>query len=121
MDNDDRAETAEALLASGGVISVQVLNEVANVSRRKLGMSWADVGEALAAMRVLCPTTVPLTMETHDAALRIASKYGYGMYDSLIVAAALQAKCTILYSEDLHDGHLIDDRLTIRNPFRPSP
>ena len=114
---DERTSKAEALVANGGVISVQVLNELASVSRRKLGLSWEDVGDALAALRVLCPSATPLTTDTHDAGLRIAAKYGFPFYDALIAAAALEAECTTLYSEDFQDGQVIEGRLTVRNPF----
>jgi len=114
---DARTETAEGLLATGGVVSVQVLNELAAVARRKLAMSWEETTEALAAIRVLCPAPLPLTVETHDAALRIASRYGFHIYDALVVAAALEAECTTLYSEDLQTDQVIDGTLTIRNPF----
>lgn len=114
---DERTETAEALLAAGGVISVQVLNELASVLRKKLRMSWEEVGDALAAIRTLCPSPAPLTTDTHDGGLRIAVNYGYTIYDGLIAAAALEAKCTTLYSEDLQDGQVIEGRLTVRNPF----
>lgn len=114
---DDRTAKAESLVTSGGVVSVQVLNELASVSRRKLKMSWLDIGDALDAIRVLCPSPVPLTMDTHDAGLRIASKYGFSIYDALIAAAALEAECTTLYSEDFQDGQVIERRLTVRNPF----
>ena len=114
---DERTAAAEALVANGGVVSVQVLNELVSVARRKLGMPWQEIGEALAAIRTLCPSPVPLTIETHEAALRIATQYGYQIYDALIAAAALEAECITLYSEDLQDGQVIDTRLTIRNPF----
>jgi predicted nucleic acid-binding protein len=114
---DERTSTAESLVANGGVVSVQVLNELASVSHRKLRMSWPDVADALDAIRVLCPAPIPLTTETHDAALQIAGKYGFSFYDALIAAAALEAECTILYSEDLQDGQVIEKRLTVRNPF----
>ncbi|HUC75372.1 MAG TPA: PIN domain-containing protein [Vicinamibacterales bacterium] len=114
---DERTPKAEALVANGGVVSVQVLNELASVSRRKLGMSWQDIGEALAAVRVLCPLPTPLTTDTHDLALRVAEKYGFQFYDALIAAAALEAECTTLYSEDFQDGQVIERRLTVRNPF----
>ena len=114
---DERTDTAEALLAGGGIISVQVLNELANVSRKKLRMSWEEIDEALAAIRVLCPSPVPLTIETHDTGRRIAEKYGYSMFDGLIAASALDAECDTLYSEDMQDGQVIEGRVTIRNPF----
>ncbi len=114
---DDRTPTAEALLAGGGVVSVQVLNELASVAHRKLRMAWPDVMAALAAIKILCPSPLPITVETHDAALRLAVRHGYHSYDALILAAALEGECTTVYSEDLHSGQVIDGRLTIRNPF----
>lgn len=114
---DERTSKAEALVLNGGVVSVQVLNELASVSRRTLGMSWEEIGDALAAIRALCPCPMPLTVETHDAGLRIAAKYGFQFYDALTVAAALDTECTTLYSEDFQDGQVIEGRLTVRNPF----
>ena len=116
--DDSRSTRAEQLLATGGVISVQVLNEFVSVVRRKIGMPWEEVIEALDAIRILCPSPIPITLGTHEAALKIAQEYGFGIYDSLIAAAALEADCPTLYSEDLQDGQVIDKQLTIRNPFR---
>lgn len=115
--HDERTAPAEVLLAAGGIVSVQVLNELAAVARRKLRMSWEEITEALAAIRALCSAPVPLTVDTHDAALRIASRYGFNLYDALVVAAALEAECATLYSEDLQTNQIIDGTLTIRNPF----
>jgi predicted nucleic acid-binding protein len=115
--HDERTAPAEALLAGGGIVSVQVLNELAAVAHRKLRMSWEEITEALAAIRMLCPAPVPLTVETHDSALRIASRYRFHTYDALVVAAALEAECTTMYSEDLQSDQVIDGTLTIRNPF----
>lgn len=116
-ENDPRSARAEELLSSGGVLSVQILNEFVSVARRKILMSWSEVTEALNAFRVLCPSPLPITIEVHEAALKIAEKHGYNIYDALVVAAALEAGCTALYSEDLRDGQKIDGQLTIRNPF----
>jgi predicted nucleic acid-binding protein len=118
LGEDERTASAEALIAIGGVVSVQVLNELTAVARHKLGMTWNEIEEALAAIRILCPSPVPLTIETHEAGLRIAAEYQFHIYDALIAAAALECECTTLYSEDLQDGQVIDGRLTIRNPFR---
>ena len=115
--NDSRSNRAEELLREGGMLSIQVLNEFVSVARRKLLMSWQEVTDALAAVRVLCPDPVALTLEVHDAAVKLSQKYGYGIYDGLVVAAALDAGCTTLYSEDLHDRQVIDGRLKIQNPF----
>jgi predicted nucleic acid-binding protein len=113
-----RAAMAEKLLADGGWISVQVLNEFAAVARRKLDMSWEETREALLAIRALCETPTPLSIETHQAALEIAARYGYQIYDALILAAALESHCDILYTEDMQNGQSIGP-LIIRNPFLP--
>lgn len=118
LKNDPRSEPAEELLSVGGVISVQVLNEFVSVARRKFKMPWEDVRVALQWIRILCSDTLPLTIETHEEAVRIAERYEYQIYDSLIVASALEAKCGVLYSEDLRDGQVIDGIMTIRSPFR---
>jgi len=115
--DDPRADAAQELLARGGVVGVQTLNEFVSVAVRKLRMPWTEVLDALSAIRVLCPSIIPLTIETHDQALRLAGRYRYHIYDSLVIAAALQASCSTLYSEDMRDGQVLDS-LTIRNPFR---
>jgi predicted nucleic acid-binding protein len=115
--DDPRNARAEELLASRATISVQILNEFVSVARRKISMPWPDVKEALDAFRVLCRSPLPVTVELHEAAIQISEQYGYGIYDALVVAAALEAGCAILYSEDFQDGQTIDGRLTIRNPF----
>lgn len=116
---DLRSDRARALLAEGGMISVQVLNEFASVARRKLNRAWPEIMQALADIRALCPPPLPITLATHEAALGIAGRLGYRLYDSLIIGSALEAGCATLFSEDLQDGQVIEGRLTIRNPFRP--
>ena len=118
VSGDSRRERAQQLVEQGGTISVQVLNEFVSVARRKMRMPWEDVIDAMDAIRVLFPSPVPITLDTHEAALNIAQQYRLGIYDALIAAAALEAKCSTLYSEDLQDGQVIDKLVTIRNPFR---
>jgi predicted nucleic acid-binding protein len=112
----DKANQAEEIVRAGGLISVQVLNEITNVARRKLAMSWVEINEVLALIRSICPTE-PLTIETHDRGRLVAERYGLSVYDAMIVAAALLAGCKTLYSEDMQDGLLIDYQLHICNPF----
>jgi len=114
---DARSQRAEILLAAGGTLSVQVLNEFVNVARRKLNKRWEEVRRALGILRVFCPDPAPVTIETHDRAVQIAERYGYSIFDSLIVAAALERQCETLYSEDLQAGQVIEGRLRVRNPF----
>ena len=114
--DDVRGRVAETLLAAGGALSVQVLNEFVAVSRRKLDKSWEEVRRALTVLRVFCPEPVPITVETHERGVHIAERYGYSIFDSLIIAGALNAGASTLYTEDMRDGQTIDG-LTIRNPF----
>jgi predicted nucleic acid-binding protein len=116
-EDDPRSGQAEELLASGGAVSVQILNEFTAVARRKLQMSWADVAEAVEAFLVLCPDPIAISLDTHHAARGIAERHGFNIYDALVVAAALENGCSTLYSEDFQDGQVIDGRLTVRNPF----
>jgi predicted nucleic acid-binding protein len=111
-----KADRAEELMAVGGRVSVQVLNEVAAVASRKLGLSWDDISEIIAQVRAVC-TVEPLTIETHERGLALASRYRLNVYDAMVVASALLSGCTLLYSEDMQDGQVFDGRLTIRNPF----
>lgn len=115
-----KANRAEELLASGGTISVQVLNEFVSVASRKLRMPWAEIREVLAQVRAVC-VVEPMTVETHERALKLAERYGLSIYDALIVAAALLAGCNTLQSEDMQNGQLIDRKLKIRNPFAALP
>ncbi|HWN76239.1 MAG TPA: PIN domain-containing protein [Candidatus Udaeobacter sp.] len=115
--SDARAARAEELLIAGGVVSVQILNEFAAVARRKLQLPWAEVAEAVVAFLVLCPSPVPITLEIHQAARTIAENLGCNIYDALVLAAALDAGCDVLYSEDFQDGQKIEGKLTVRNPF----
>lgn len=112
-----KAARAEEILKAGGVISVQVLNELASVARRKQALTWAEIDEALGLIRSLCPV-VPLTVEIHDQGRRLAERHGLSVDDALIVAAARLHDCQVLFSEDMQDGLLVDERMRIRNPFR---
>jgi hypothetical protein len=116
MGNDSRSAVAESLLAKGGVTSVQALNEFTAVATRKLKMELPEVEQALDAIKVLCPSPLPVTIETHESAMDICARYGYQIYDSLMIAAALKASCRTLYSEDMQNGQRIEG-LVIRNPF----
>jgi predicted nucleic acid-binding protein len=112
-----KADRAEALIAGGGAVSVQVLNELANVARRKMRLSWTDTNAFLSMLRGLL-TVHPVTLETHQTGLALAERYGLSIYDALIAAAALHAGCDTLWSEDMQHGMALDEGLRIVNPFR---
>ena len=112
-----KADRAEKLIAAGGVISVQVLNEITNVARRKMGFSWTETRAFLSMIRGLLPVR-PLTIDTHETGLALAERYGLSTWDAMIAASALHADCDTLWSEDMQHGVALDDRLRIVNPFR---
>ena len=111
-----KAQRAEALVREGGTISVQVLNELANVARRKIGMAWTEVRAFTGTLCSLLQI-IPLDARIHGQGLRLCERHGFSVYDGMIVAAALEAGCEVLWSEDMHSGLRVEDRLTIRNPF----
>lgn len=111
-----KAAKARSLLLEGGTISVQALNEVANVGRKKLKMPWTELGGLLDGLKGLM-TIVPIDLKTHETACRLAWRYKFSFYDAAIVASALLAGCDMLWSEDMHNGLVVDGCLTIRNPF----
>ena len=111
-----KADRAQELVAEGGTISVQVLNEIANISRRKMGLSWAETRNFLLMIRGLFKVE-PITIEIHDVGISLAERYQLSVYDSMIVSAALSAECDTLLSEDLQNGLLINGRLRVLNPF----
>jgi len=112
----EKADRAESIVREGGLISVQVMNEITNVARRKLAMPWKEISEFLFLIRSVCPV-VPLTIETHDTGRYLAERYQLSLYDAMIAAAALLSECDILYSEDMQNGMTIEGRLNIQNPF----
>jgi predicted nucleic acid-binding protein len=111
-----KADQAEAIVGSGGAVSVQVLNELASVARRKMRMSWQDTHAFLSLLRGLL-TVHPLTVDTHETGLALAERYNLSTYDAMIAASALHADCDTLWSEDMQHGMALDGRLRIVNPF----
>lgn len=116
LDDGPKRDRAEALLAQGGTISVQVLNEALVNCLRKARMDQEEAQEFLHGIRQLCQVR-DLDLHTHDLGMALQGRYGVSVYDSMIVAAALIADCEILWSEDMHDGLLVEGRLRICNPF----
>jgi predicted nucleic acid-binding protein len=112
-----KADRAEKLIAAGGVISVQVLNEITNVARRKMGMSWTEARAFLSTIRGLL-SVQPLTIDSHETGLALAERYGLSTYDAMIAASALHADCDTLWSEDMQAGIVLDGRFRIVDPFR---
>jgi len=115
---DARAVTAQQLMGSPFVLSTQGLNEFANVARKKLKHPLEQIEEAIEALSKLASTIVPMDQQMTIAALKLVRRYNFAFYDALMVAAALKASCKRYYSEDLQDGLIVEDKLTVINPFR---
>lgn len=112
-----KAERALAAISAGGAISTQVVNELANVARRKLKLSWHETHVLLDTVRSLLATH-DLTVAVHEDGLRIAERYQLSIYDAMIAASALAAGCDVLLTEDLQHGMMLDGRLRVVNPFQ---
>jgi len=107
---------AAQVIDAGGIVSVQVLNELANVLRSKKRLDWNEVVEALDLVIDLLDVA-PVALDTHKLAIDLALRYGIHIYDANILAAALLAGCDTLYSEDMQNGLLVEGRLRVVNPF----
>ena len=110
-----KAETAARLLSQKGVVSVQVLNEISNVMRRKWQMAWAEIHDFLHVLMPVCIIR-PVTLSVHHLGLDLARRHHFSIYDAMIVAVAIGAGCRVLYSEDMQHGFTVG-RLHIINPF----
>ena len=102
----------------GSAMSVQGLNEFANVAWRKVGMTWPEIGGALADLRMLCSPILPMDIRVHEDTLRLAERHAFAFFDALMIANAVQAGCSTFFSEDMQDGMEIDGTLRIKDPFR---
>ena len=111
-----KAQKTQALLAKRAVISVQVLDEFANVARRKLDMPIAEIQAILQDIRHFCQV-LPLSLATHESGLVLCERYDFALYDAMIVASSLEAKSVVLWSEDFQHGLQVNEKLTINNPF----
>jgi len=113
-----KAPVARSTLASADYLSVQVLNEFANVTVRKRGRSWADAAWGVTRLRDSVDEICGVDAVANAEALRLAVRYQLSFYDSLMLAVALAGGARTIFSEDMHDGLVIDDMLRVVNPFR---
>jgi len=113
--DEKKQRISKRLISQNAIISTQVLQELTNTLHRKMGVDYNIVRSILQECLKNCDLNTN-TSETVFSALDIAKRYDFSFFDSLIVAAALESKCTILYSEDMqHNQHI--ENLIIKNPF----
>jgi predicted nucleic acid-binding protein len=116
-DEPDKQKAAVGLLALRPVISTQTLSEYINVVRRRLSLPKNEIIEVCLQNIEMC-LLQPVNITTLQCAQILLKHYDFQLFDSIIVASALEANCHILYSEDLQDGLVVDKRMEIINPFR---
>ena len=115
----EKGDRARALFASGGKLSVQVLNEFTAVSRRKQVREWREIAEAISDVLTMVDPPLVLTLDLHQSARVLAEGHRLSFYDAQIIAAAIEAGCDTLFTEDMQHGRAIGG-LTIVNPFLAS-
>jgi predicted nucleic acid-binding protein len=109
--------TLDLLQSSDVVTGVQVFNELCNVSHRRK-FDWMKTKEMLATLQLLSADVVPLTLDIHRRGISLHERYQFHFYDALLLSAALESGCAIFYSEDMQHNQLIENKMTIKNPFR---
>ncbi|MDM9623752.1 PIN domain-containing protein [Rhizobium sp. S96] len=117
LSEDSKALVAQSLLLEPFAMSVQALNEFANVGRKKLNLSWPEIESAVDALTTMAATISSLNLSTTKGAIDLAKRYNLAFYDATMLSAALAMGCTRYYSEDLQHGLIIDGRMTVINPF----
>lgn len=114
--SDHRVGRAREVFTQGGIVSVQVLNEFVDLARRKFNHPWDRIHNLLRAIELCCGEAQPITAAVQSQALAIAARHNLRIYDATILASALESRCNILYTEDLHHGQTLEG-LRIENPF----
>ena len=117
-DEGQKADLAAEVIQRAHFVSVQLLNEFANVTFRKQGLSWHEVSAKITDIRLAVAKILPLDDSANVTALRIAARYQLSFYDALMLAVALSGGARTFYSEDMHHDLLIDDTLRVVDPFR---
>src|ERR1035437_1135011 len=117
--DDDRKQIAKAIITECNIISLQVVNETVYVLMRKFNFTPKEVDKVIEFMRQNFVIS-DLNILILDQTVKILVKYGFSFWDSMMVAAALKNHCSILYSEDMQNNQIIEDRLQIINPFKKS-
>ena len=102
---------------TGSYISLQVIQELSNTLNKKFNLNWDQILMAIDEL-VENYSVITNDLPIVKSACELANKYQFSFYDSLIISAALEANCNILYTEDLQHNQLIENKLRIINPFK---
>ena len=116
LDEPDKRAIAISLCEHYAVISFQVMNEISNVLTGKFNLDPNDVAAKLDELSNSLELK-NVDILTIKKALSLKSFYKYSYFDCLMLASALISDCSIIYSEDLQHGQIIENKLKIVNPF----
>ena len=119
IENEKRDIALNVLAKFNCCTSTQVFNEVSNVMIKKLKMPIFEIKQIITAINDRCEIYL-VNFETVQKALDFKEIYGYSYYDSLIISAAILSDCDYIFSEDLQDGQIIDNKIEIVNIFKRS-
>ena len=99
------------------VTNLQALNEASNTWFRKYSWESSKIHSHLDNIELVCDIILPISRATINMALSIKDRYGYSYYDCIMLSSALESNCSIIFTEDMNNGQIISDRLTVINPF----
>ena len=113
-----KQQTARRILDNHNCItSLQAFNEASNAWFRKYGWSGEKIRKHLNNIELVCDEVMPISRNTLNSAIQLKDRYGFSYYDCLMLSSALESNCDIIFTEDMKNGQIIDDTLTIVNPF----
>ena len=113
--DERKRKIAENILAENPIIPSQVISEYLNVTKRILDLSKSELLEQCSKLINKCEI-IPINIKILSDAAILVDKYQFQLFDSIIVASALDRGCDQLLSEDMQNGLMIDN-LIIINPF----
>ena len=116
IDSPEKQQKANNLIDLPPIVSSQVISEYLNASKRLLKLPKEQILD-ICSNDLECCNIHSVTLSTLRLARKLISIYDFQLFDSIIVASALEAGCEILYSEDFQHNQVIENRLRILNPF----
>jgi len=117
-ENDKRDAAYKSVNSNCCITSTQALNEASNIWFKKYNLSKNQIIKYLDGVEAVCDETLLIQRKTINKALVLKDRYGYSFYDTLMLASALESNCTQIFTEDMQDGQVIEDTLTIVNVFK---
>lgn len=114
--DDVRKQLSKEIISKCNIISLQVVNETVYVLLKKFKFQLIEVDPIIDFIRRNFVIS-DLNIQILDKTIKISGQYGFSFWDSMMIAAALNNHCSVLYSEDLHHNQIIEGRLQIINPF----